>query len=83
MDEKRRSQRKRALKGARIVLNKGNSTLSCTIRSLSEIGALLEFATPSAVPETFELRFDDGTPPRRCVVKRRTGKSVAVTFVWT
>jgi hypothetical protein len=83
VEEKRRSPRKRALKGARIVLNKGNSTLSCTIRSLSEIGAMLDFATPSAVPDAFEIRFDDGTPPRRCVVKRRAGKSVAVTFVWT
>ncbi len=83
MDEKRRSPRKRALKGARIVLNKGNSTLSCTIRSMSEIGAMLDFAAPSVVPETFELRLDDGSPPRRCVVKRRAGKSVAVTFVWT
>lgn len=82
MDDKRRSPRKRALKGARIVLNRGNSTLSCTVRSLSEIGAMLDLATPSAVPDEFELRFDDGTR-RRCVVKRRTGKSVAVTFVWT
>jgi hypothetical protein len=83
VDEKRRSQRKRALKGARIVFNKGNSTLSCTVRSLSEIGAMLDLGAPSALPDAFELRFDDGSPARRCVVKRRAGKSVAVTFIWS
>jgi hypothetical protein len=80
VEEKRRSQRSRALKGARVVLNDGKSTISCTVRSLSAAGALIEFGSITGLPEEFTLMFDDKRPPRRCVVKRRSGKSVAVTF---
>ena len=50
--KERRVYRVRALKGAQIVFNSGNSTLDCVIRNTSEHGARLksvqaEFPTPS------------------------------------
>lgn len=39
--EQRQATRHRTLKGAKIVFNDGHSTISCTVRNLSETGALV------------------------------------------
>jgi len=80
MEERRRSVRRRALKGARIVFNHGASSLSCLVRNLSEDGARLELESSLGVPETFVLYFSEGETPRECVVAWRREKAIGVRF---
>jgi two-component system cell cycle response regulator len=75
----RASDRVRALKGAKVVLN-DSSTMDCMIRNLSEGGARLEFSDPVALPDQFELLITaDNTlvPVRRAWTR---GNAVGVAF---
>jgi hypothetical protein len=53
-DPRRISQRRRALKGAKLVLSNW-SVIDCTIRDMSETGARLEFGGPTDIPDEFRL----------------------------
>ncbi len=79
-DDKRRSARLRTLKGARVVFNNKASTVDCRIRNLSEGGARVQMERTDAVPDAFELRFDDGKS-HDCVVRWRTATEMGVEFV--
>ena len=59
--ERRRTPRRRTLKGALIVFNEGYSTIAATVRNLSEDGANLRVASIVGIPDTFGLRLADGT----------------------
>jgi hypothetical protein len=71
--ERREEHRRRTIKGGRIVFNDGYSTIACLIRDLSEKGASLRVDSVVGIPDEFMLTFDDGSDPRRCVVKNRRG----------
>ncbi|PXA97456.1 pilus assembly protein PilZ [Nostoc sp. 3335mG] len=60
MDEKRRYQRHRTLKGGRIVTNDGHSTFDCTVRNFSEQGAKLVVISIIGIPQRFDLALADG-----------------------
>ncbi len=45
-------------KAGTIVFNKGSSVLDCTVRNVSETGALINVANALTVPQEFELRWD-------------------------
>lgn len=79
MTEKRSAQRQRTLKGAVIVFNNRNSTLSCTVRNASEGGAQIRVASTLGVPDEFELRLSDGTK-KSCVVVWRHAEELGVRF---
>ncbi|KKB10182.1 PilZ domain-containing protein [Devosia chinhatensis] len=59
-EDSRTEQRRRTLKGGKIVFNDGFSTFDCTIRNLSEGGAKLLVASPVGIPKRFRLALDDG-----------------------
>ena len=80
-EEHRHSHRRKTLKGGRIVFHEGRSTITCVIRDLSLGGARLEVATSVGIPNAFILAFDDDSPTRNCVVKRKTPTSLGVEFV--
>ena len=73
-------RRKHALKGARIVFNRGSSSFNCTIRDLTDGGAKLVVDTAADIPKAFDLRLDDGSPPRHCSVQWISGNSIGVRF---
>ncbi len=79
-DDKRGKARKRILKGARIVFNGRASTLSCTVRDISEKGARLRVAQGQAVPSRFDLLIDTDGFEAPCKVAWRKGEDVGVTF---
>lgn len=66
MVERRREQRRRTLKAARILLNK-TSVISCTVRNSSTHGVRLAIDSIMGVPEEFTLDVF-GEPPRRARV---------------
>ena len=80
MTERRTSERRRVLKAAKIVWNKGNSVLDCTLRNVSKGGALIEVINTMSVPAEFELRWDNNANKQQCVVVRRKLCSLSVKF---
>lgn len=80
MTEPRKSARRKTLKGGRIIFNEGWGSLSCTIRDISEGGARLQLESVLGIPSEFTLNFDDGSPPRKCVVKWRKPTRLGVEF---
>ena len=78
MAEKRTNERRRALKGGKIVLNNGVSVIDCTVRNVSKTGALIGVPTAALVPGEFELRWDGNR--QRCVAVWRAPDRIGVKF---
>ena len=78
-EERRATIRHRTLKGGRIAINDGYSTLECTVRNLSDAGALLRVTSVVGVPDTFQLVMADGSK-FDCTVARRTATEIGVKF---
>jgi hypothetical protein len=80
MTELRKVRRVRTFKPATILLNNGHSTLSCTIKNISELGAKLAAHNFLNIPDEFDLRMSDGSK-RRCVVRWRKLTEIGVEFL--
>jgi len=76
--ERRSSLRHRTFKAAKIVLKEDAAVIDCTVRNLSETGALIGIANAVAVPEEFSLRMDGST--RLCAVVWRRFDRFGVRF---
>ena len=57
--EQRHDHRKGFLKRAQIVI--GGGVVDCVVENMSATGARVRLVNPTALPETFALRFHDGT----------------------
>ena len=79
-EDNRAAPRRRTLKGGKIVINDGFSTFACTVRNLSETGALLRVASVVGIPDTFTLVMDDGSGSHACAVVRRRAEELGVQF---
>jgi hypothetical protein len=78
--ERRGGRRMRTLKGARIVFNGGFSSFECTVRNMSEGGAMLQFGDVLGIPNHFELEMEPGRPRKNCTVHWRNGRTMGVSF---
>jgi hypothetical protein len=76
--DRRRNQRRQVLKLARIVTSH-TVGFDCTVRNLSDNGALLEISASVEIPEEFDL-FTDGAPAKRCRVVWRKAYQTGVEF---
>jgi diguanylate cyclase (GGDEF)-like protein len=72
--------RRRVLKGGRIAFNGGRSTMDCTVRSLSDTGAGIDFISTADVPDRFKLLITADSFSRACRVKVRGERRVEVEF---
>jgi PilZ domain-containing protein len=79
MDEKSESPRHRTFKGGTISFDRG--IVECTIRNLSETGALLEVGNSIGIPDQFILIIKPETLRRSCEVAWRSEKNIDVKFV--
>jgi hypothetical protein len=77
--ERRRHPRSRVLRRAQIVFRGGHVALGCVVLDLSAGGARLKVANWLAVPDTFELRLDNG-PARLAEVRYRDMALTGVSF---
>jgi hypothetical protein len=80
-EDKRRSLRRRVLKGGSVVFNDRHSTLPCSVRDVSDTGARLRVTGSVSVPDTFELIIELDGLEARCEVIRRDGNDIAVRFL--
>ncbi len=74
-------QRRRVLKGGKIVFNNRFSTADCTIRSLDEEGAGLEVWSAHDLPDVFTLVISPEGVTRQCKVVARSEKRLEVEFL--
>lgn len=79
--DKRQSQRKKVLRGGKIVLPNLMSTFACGIRNLSGRGALLTVDNSSNIPDAFYLMIDLQPGRRPCQVVWRKMKQLGVEFL--
>jgi hypothetical protein len=68
------------LKEGRISFNGGRSTIDCTLRNLSEAGALLKVTSSVGIPDAFNLVLVAENKVIPCVVVRRGAQEVGVAF---
>ena len=80
MAERRRVQRTRVLKSAKIITNHRSSVVDCQVRNLTNLGACLHVASTCGIPETFDLSFDGARANRHCHVIWRTDTKVGIAF---
>lgn len=74
-----RAQRRRVLKGAKIVFNTRQSAIDCVVRNLSETGVRLRVDGALSVPDEFDLLIDTGER-YACRVVRRKMNELGVAF---
>jgi hypothetical protein len=77
----RRSPRTRSLIAARIIYNKGASTLDCVIRNISEEGAKLQLSGGAAIPIEFSLLIIEKDVTRQARIIWRRGEEIGVEFL--
>jgi hypothetical protein len=80
-DDRRHDVRHKVLKAGQISFNRGFSVLECTVRNLSEGGAMLEFASLVGIPSHFHLTMSSGPSSRPCEVRWRTDRYMGVAFL--
>ena len=78
----RSSARRRALKDARIINRDLQLIINCTLRNLSERGALLDLNTPVWIPNEFDLCIKAENIVAPCQVVWREGQTVGIKFNW-
>jgi hypothetical protein len=58
MVENRTNKRRRCYLGGKVIFNDRTTTISCTVRNISEFGAKLEFGACPLLPDELELLLD-------------------------
>lgn len=79
-DNRRIDHRARTFKGGRIVYNGGYAAADCTVRNLSEGGAMIEIGQVFGIPSEFILYINPDRDGRPCRVAWRSGTRMGVTF---
>jgi hypothetical protein len=79
-DKRQGSGRRRVLKAGIIAYNDRHSTLPCTVRNVSETGAMLRMPAGLSPPDTFDLIIELDGLEASCSVVWRRGEDVGVRF---
>lgn len=78
MEEKRESLRTRVLKTGSISF--GGAAISCVVRNISALGALLEVESPLGIPERFILVVPSDQLSRPCRTIWKSERRIGVRF---
>jgi hypothetical protein len=78
--DRRQTFRAHVLRRARIVFRRGHSALDCIVLDLSPGGARLKVAEWLGLPDSFELRIENG-PVHEVRVRHRAMEMTGVEFV--
>ncbi len=77
--QKRSAPRQRVLKSGTISFH-GAAGIDCTVRNVSETGALLEIESPVGIPNNFVLVVPKDNLKRSCRVAWRSARRIGVRF---
>lgn len=78
--DRRGEGRRRVLKGARLVFNRGYGAMECVVRNQSDSGARLVLGDTMGVPTRFELAIAGEDGMRAACVRWRNGEAVGIKF---
>jgi hypothetical protein len=78
MKDRRTAPRKRVLKSASIVLSDKAPKLDCTVKNISETGAMLQVSTTLGIPASFDIVLEGAR--RHCHSVWRTDTRIGITF---
>ncbi|MGO4171061.1 PilZ domain-containing protein [Bosea sp. TAF32] len=78
--ERRRAPRQRTLLSGVAAFNGGRSTLDCTIRNLSEAGALMVLSDAVALPQAFEIEIPSRQRQYSARAVWRSGERIGIVF---
>jgi diguanylate cyclase (GGDEF)-like protein len=70
----------RVFKAGQITFNSGRQTIDCTVRALSDTGAILHVSNTAEVPAHFKLQIPADDIYRFCKATRKTDKNLEVEF---
>jgi diguanylate cyclase (GGDEF)-like protein len=71
---------RRVFKAGQITFNAGQSTIDCTVRGLSDAGAMLHVSSTADVPDEFKLQISADDIYRLCKIVAKTEKNLEVEF---
>jgi hypothetical protein len=80
MAERRKAQRSRVFRGGVISFQQLGTTIDCTVRNLSAIGACLMVKSPISILNEFDLVLDRDKVPLHCRVAWRAADRIGVEF---
>ena len=83
MMENRTRLRRRVLKAGKILFAHGTCTLDCTIKNISEHGAMLQIENAVSVPDEFQLYEPTGLLLHEVRVIRRASRLIGVAITAT
>ena len=78
--ERRELVRQRVLKAGKIAFGRAG-IIDCSVRNLSDRGALLQVESPLGIPDAFRLVIAPDPSARRCRVVWRKEKQIGVEFL--
>jgi hypothetical protein len=78
--ERRKNSRQRTLKSEKIVFNNRASVIDCTIRNLTNAGAMLLVASTVGIPDSLDLLIETRRPLQACRVTWRRKEALGVVF---
>ena len=81
MQERRRFERTKVLKKAKIIFAHSEPLIDCVVFDLSTGGAGIQVENPAAIPDEVELTFDAARTLRACRVAWRSESRIGVAFV--
>jgi diguanylate cyclase (GGDEF)-like protein len=73
-------QLRRVLKGGQILFNGGTSVIDCTVRGLSDNGALIDVSSSVGVPRSFSLAIPADSVEKPCRILSQSEKRIEVEF---
>lgn len=79
--ERRRSVRSRSFIGGQLIFNQRRSTLDCTVRNLSDMGALILLSDAVTVPDVVELYLPQKRESRMARICWRDRERAGIEFV--
>ncbi len=78
--EKRSSQRHRVLKGGNIYFNRGYGAFSCTVKNLSDGGAMVLMEDSSGLPGEFDFVITGEDKTRKASISWRSNGRAGIVF---
>lgn len=83
MEDRRKIRRQRTILGGMVTFNRRRSTSDCTIRNLTDNGALLVFENATLLPAEFDLTIASKEKTVRALTVWRGPSSAGVSFLDT